>query len=190
MIPNRHHSHQTLSGKCNQITTVSILIPFYQSNPITKNTPHKRITGSNTVQTHIRHHTQGVGCGSDRLNSGPVLQMLVLPTQPRGGSVMFSFSNSSWRDWATTATASVMWADSFFPLISWSPSRPGNPHHSRAFTLRWRSARLRDHRRCQLYHWGDGTKQFLRSRPQITAVSFMLADVSNSWKSYSKRHLR
>lgn len=63
--------------------------------------------------------------GSYRLKSGPVFQMLVLPTQPLGGSVMFSFSKSSWIDWATTATASLMWADSFFPLMSWSPIRPG-----------------------------------------------------------------
>lgn len=50
--------------------------------------------------------------------------MLVLPTHPLGGSVMFSFSKSSWMDWATTATASLMWADSFFPLMSWSPIKP------------------------------------------------------------------
>lgn len=78
--------------------------------------------------------------GTDRLKSGPVLQILVFPTQPRGGSVMFSFSNSSCRDWATTATASAMWADSFLPLISWRPSRPA-PHtrrymhtHSRSYS--------------------------------------------------------
>lgn len=52
--------------------------------------------------------------------------MLVLPTHPLGGSVMFSFSKSSWMDWATTATASLMWADSFFPLMSWSPIKPEN----------------------------------------------------------------
>lgn len=27
-------------------------------------------------------------------------------------------------DWATTATASLIWADSFFPLMSWRPMRP------------------------------------------------------------------
>lgn len=36
--------------------------------------------------------------GWHRLKSGPVFQMLVLPTQPLGGSVMFSFSKSSWMD--------------------------------------------------------------------------------------------
>lgn len=66
--------------------------------------------------------------GTNRLKSGPVLQMLVFPTQPRGGSVMFSFSNSSCRDCATTATASAMCADSFLPLISWRPSRPVPTH--------------------------------------------------------------
>lgn len=35
---------------------------------------------------------------SYRLKSGPVFQMLVLPTHPLGGSVMFSFSKSSWMD--------------------------------------------------------------------------------------------
>lgn len=60
----------------------------------------------------------------DLLKSGPVFQMLVLPTQPRGGSVMFSFSKSSWMDWATTATASLMCADSFLPLMSWRPISP------------------------------------------------------------------
>lgn len=59
-----------------------------------------------------------------RLKSGPVLQMFVLPTQPRGGSVMFSFSKSSWMDCATTATASLICADSFLPLMSWRPSKP------------------------------------------------------------------
>lgn len=33
-----------------------------------------------------------------RLKRGPVFQMLVLPTHPLGGSVMFSFSKSSWMD--------------------------------------------------------------------------------------------
>jgi len=69
-----------------------------------------------------------------RLNSGPVFQMLVFPTQPLGGSVMFSFSNSSWMDWATTATASLMCADSFFPLISWRPIRPVPPPPTTAHT--------------------------------------------------------
>lgn len=50
--------------------------------------------------------------------------MLVLPTQPLGGSVMFSFSNKSCTAWATTATASLMWADSFFPLMSCKPMTP------------------------------------------------------------------
>lgn len=59
------------------------------------------------------------------LKSGPVFQMLVLPTQPRGGSVMFSFSRSSCTAWATTPTASLMWADSFLPLMSCSPMMPG-----------------------------------------------------------------
>lgn len=68
------------------------------------------------------------------LKRGPVFQMLVLPTQPRGGSVMFSFSNRSCTAWATTATASLMWADSFFPLMSCKPMTPamsreaGQPH--------------------------------------------------------------
>lgn len=51
--------------------------------------------------------------------------MLVLPTQPRGGSVMFSFSSSSCTAWATTPTASLMCADSFLPLMSCSPMMPG-----------------------------------------------------------------
>lgn len=59
------------------------------------------------------------------LKSGPVFQMLVLPTQPRGGSVMFSFSRSSCTACATTPTASLMWADSFLPLMSCSPMMPG-----------------------------------------------------------------
>lgn len=50
--------------------------------------------------------------------------MLVLPTQPRGGSVIFSFSNKSCTAWATTATASLMWADSFLPLMSCRPITP------------------------------------------------------------------
>lgn len=61
---------------------------------------------------------------TDLLKSGPVFQMLVLPTQPLGGSVMFSFSKSSWIDRATTATASLMCADSFLPLMSWRPISP------------------------------------------------------------------
>lgn len=35
---------------------------------------------------------------SYRLKRGPVFQMLVLPTHPLGGSVIFSFSKSSWMD--------------------------------------------------------------------------------------------
>lgn len=58
------------------------------------------------------------------LKRGPVFQMLVLPTQPRGGSVIFSFSNKSCTAWATTATASLMWADSFLPLMSCRPITP------------------------------------------------------------------
>lgn len=78
-------------------------------------------------------------CLSHRLKRGPVFQMLVFPTHPRGGSVMFSFSKSSWMDWATTATASLMWADSFFPLMSWRPISPETaktiPHLSKDFLL-------------------------------------------------------
>lgn len=58
------------------------------------------------------------------LKSGPVFQMLVLPTQPRGGSVMFSFSSSSCTACATTPTASLMCADSFLPLMSCNPMMP------------------------------------------------------------------
>lgn len=75
---------------------------------------------------------------SHRLKSGPVFQMLVLPTQPLGGSVIFSFSKSSWMDWATTATASLMWADSFFPLMSWRPIRPETrPTKNKRQSLIW-----------------------------------------------------
>jgi len=38
--------------------------------------------------------------------------------------VIFSFSNRSCTAWATTATASLMWADSFFPLMSCKPITP------------------------------------------------------------------
>lgn len=62
--------------------------------------------------------------GEHLLKSGPVFQMLVLPTQPRGGSVMFSFSSSSCTACATTPTASLMCADSFLPLMSCSPMMP------------------------------------------------------------------
>lgn len=37
---------------------------------------------------------------------------------------MFSFSSSSWTACATTPTASLMWADSFLPLMSCSPMMP------------------------------------------------------------------
>lgn len=57
--------------------------------------------------------------------------MLVLPTQPRGGSVMFSFSSSSWTACATTPTASLMCADSFLPLMSCSPMIPARPTRRR-----------------------------------------------------------
>lgn len=72
-----------------------------------------------------------------RLKRGPVFQMLVLPTHPLGGSVMFSFSKSSWMDWATTATASLMWADSFFPLMSWRPIRPVTGPTTKQQSLTW-----------------------------------------------------
>lgn len=58
--------------------------------------------------------------------------MLVLPTQPRGGSVIFSFSNKSCTAWATTATASLMWADSFFPLMSCKPITPATSREEEA----------------------------------------------------------
>lgn len=78
------------------------------------------------------------------LKSGPVFQMLVFPTQPLGGSVMFSFSKSSWMDWATTATASLICADSFLPLMSWRPISPmcwRQKWSSELFTL-WHLAAL------------------------------------------------
>lgn len=58
--------------------------------------------------------------------------MLVLPTQPRGGSVMFSFSSSSCTACATTPTASLMCADSFLPLMSCSPMMPARAAAQRA----------------------------------------------------------
>lgn len=63
--------------------------------------------------------------------------MLVLPTQPRGGSVMFSFSNKSCTAWATTATASLMWADSFFPLMSCKPITPDASRREEAGQHTW-----------------------------------------------------
>lgn len=73
------------------------------------------------------------GSPAHLLNRGPVFQMLVLPTQPRGGSVMFSFSSSSCTACATTPTASLMCADSFLPLMSCSPMMPagGSPQRVR-----------------------------------------------------------